>query len=50
MVKRVASVRHDGQMWIESDNADATSADSREFGHLSPADGYRVNGRLRART
>ena len=50
MVKRVASVRHDGQMWVESDNADATRADSREFGHLSPAGGYRVIGRFRART
>ncbi|MEM9464877.1 MAG: S24 family peptidase [Actinomycetota bacterium] len=49
LVKRVASVRDDGRMWVESDNTDATRADSREFGHLSPAGGYRVIGRLRAR-
>ena len=49
LVKRVTSVRDDGHMWVESDNAEATRADSREFGHLSPADGYRVFGRIRAR-
>ena len=49
LVKRVASVRDDGHMWIESDNAEVTRADSREFGHLAPAGGYRVIGRLRAR-
>ncbi len=49
LVKRVGSVRDDGHVWLESDNADVTRADSREFGHLSPTGGYRVVGRLRAR-
>ena len=49
LVKRVGSVRDDGHMWVESDNAAATRADSREFGHLSPRGGYRVVGRVKAR-
>ncbi|MEM9203021.1 MAG: S24 family peptidase [Actinomycetota bacterium] len=49
LVKRVGSIRDDGAMWVESDNAEVTRADSREFGHLSPLGGYRVIGRLRAR-
>ena len=50
LVKRVGSVRpEDGAMWVESDNTEVTRADSRQFGHLSPAGGYRVIGRLRAR-
>lgn len=49
LVKRVGAIRDDGAMWIESDNDSVTRADSREFGHLFPAGGYRVIGRIRGR-
>ena len=49
LVKRVGRIADDGRMWVESDNPAVTRADSREFGHLSPAGGYRVIARITAR-
>ncbi len=46
LVKRVGAVR-DGKMWLISDNAETTLADSRTFGHLDPTGSYRVVLRLR---
>lgn len=42
LVKRVAEVLGDGRMRVASDNPAAEGSDSREFGPLSPAGGYRV--------
>lgn len=42
LVKRVAEVRPDGTMLVGSDNAEATRADSREFGAVPVAGSYRV--------
>jgi len=49
LVKRVESVRNDGAMWVTSDNADSTRADSREFGHLPSEGTYLAFGRIRGR-
>ena len=42
LVKRVERVHDDGTMWVTSDNAEATRADSRTFGSLPVAGSYRV--------
>ncbi len=42
LVKRVTEVRGDGTMIVASDNAEATRADSREFGAVPVAGSYRV--------
>ncbi len=41
LVKRVERVEGD-RMWVLSDNAEVTRADSREFGSLPVAGSYRV--------
>lgn len=49
LVKRVDAVRPDATMWVLSDNAEATRADSRTFGSI-PIDGtYLVLLRIPAR-
>jgi len=47
LIKRVESVREDGAMWMISDNADATRADSREFGHIPNDGSFLAFGRTR---
>ena len=49
LVKRVHEVRDDDTMWVLSDNADATRADSRTFGSLPVTGSYRVILRIPAR-
>ncbi len=49
LVKRVEAVRPDATMWVLSDNADVTRADSRTFGSI-PIDGtYLVVVRIAGR-
>ncbi len=46
LVKRVADVRRDGTMTVESDNRSAPTADSRSFGPVPVAGSYRVVVRI----
>lgn len=41
LIKRATAVS-DGEAWVESDNADATLADSRTFGWVTTSNMYRV--------
>ena len=49
LVKRVERVHEDGTMWVTSDNAEATRADSRTFGSLPITGSYRVVVRVPSR-
>jgi hypothetical protein len=46
LIKRATAVA-DGEAWVESDNAEATMADSRTFGWVSTANMYRVVAQYR---
>lgn len=46
LIKRATAVS-DGEAWVESDNADATVADSRTFGWVSTSNMHRVVAQYR---